>query len=73
MAMASPMSLRQAAEQTELSRESDGKELKLHKFHPYKLKITQELGDDSPNKRIEFCKIMTNKIIAQPLLIKHIC
>lgn len=72
-AISPTMSLRKAAEETGLSRESVRKVLKLHKFHPYKLQITQELGDDDPDRRIEFCEIMTNRIIGQPQLIKNIC
>ena len=73
VAMAPTTSLRKVAGQTGLSHESVRKVLKLHKFHPYKLLITQELGDDDPDRRIEFCEIMTDKIITQPRLIKNIC
>lgn len=73
VAMAPTTSLRTVADQTGLSRESVRKVLKLHKFHPYKPLITQELGDDDPDRRIEFCEIMTDKLIAQPRLINNIC
>ena len=37
------------------------------------MQILQELCDDDPDRRIEFCEIMTAKIIAEPRLIKNIC
>ncbi|KAJ8944596.1 hypothetical protein NQ318_006010 [Aromia moschata] len=73
VAMAPITSLREVAQQTGLSHESVRKVLKLYKFHLYKLQITQELGNDDPDRRIQFCEIMTNRIIAQPLLKKNIC
>lgn len=57
--MAPTISVRQDSEQTWLLRESVRKIFKVHKCHPCKLKITQELGDGHPDKRIEFCEIMT--------------
>ncbi|KAJ8946385.1 hypothetical protein NQ318_011791 [Aromia moschata] len=50
-------SLREVAQQTGLSHESVRKVLKLHKFHPYKLQITQELGDDDPTDVFSFDKL----------------
>lgn len=47
--------------------------MNIHKFHLYKLNISQELGDDDPDKRNEFYHTMTTKIIVQPQLIKYIC
>ncbi|KAJ8961928.1 hypothetical protein NQ318_021547 [Aromia moschata] len=47
-----PTTSLQVAQQIGLSHESVRKVLKLHKFHPYKLQITQELGDDDPNRRV---------------------
>lgn len=67
------MSTRQAGMQTGLSHESVRKVLKRHKFHPYKMKILHELGDDDPDRRIEFCEAMTQRITAEPQLVKNIC
>lgn len=72
-AMDPGMSTRQAAAATGLSRESVRKILKLNKFHPYKLHIVQELGDDDPDRRIEFCELMTQKIVNEPRIVKNIC
>ncbi|KAJ8948893.1 hypothetical protein NQ318_005515 [Aromia moschata] len=73
VAMAPTTSLREVAQQTGLSHGSVRNLSKHHKFHPYKLQIIQELGDDDPDRRIQFCEIMTHRIFAQPLLIKNIC
>lgn len=66
-------STRQVSTMTGLSRESVRKVLKLHKFHPYKTQILQELGDDDPDRRIEFCELMTERIRVEPRLLKNIC
>lgn len=67
------LSTRQAAAATGLSHESIRKVLKLNKFHPYKMQILQELGDDDPDRRIQFCEIVTARITAEPRLVKNIC
>ncbi|KAL1516361.1 hypothetical protein ABEB36_000280 [Hypothenemus hampei] len=59
------LSTRQATIATGLSRESIRKVLKLHK---HKMQILHELHDEDPDRRIEFCEIMTNRIIAEPRL-----
>lgn len=46
--------------------------LKFHKFHPYKSHILQELGDDNPERRIQFCDLMSEKIRAESRLLKNI-
>lgn len=64
---------------TQVARDNDvhqttvSKFLKEEKFHPYKLKFVQELMDDDSDRRNEFCEIMTNMCIHDPLLIKRIC
>ena len=72
-AMNSTLSTRQAAVATGLCRESIRKVLKCHKFYPYKLQILQELSDDDPDRRSQFCEIMTDRIMAEPRLVKNIC
>lgn len=67
------LSLRQAARNTGVSHESVRKVLKKHNFFPYKLQVVQELGDDDPDKRIEFCELMTNLIAREPNTTKNIC
>lgn len=63
-AMTSTMSIRQAAEETGITRESVRKKLKLHKFHPYNLQITEELGVMTQEDGINCCEFITNRIIA---------
>lgn len=67
------VSTRQLASITGISRTSVRRVLKRHKFHPYKMKILQELGDDDPDRRIQFCETMTDKIQQEPTLTKNIC
>ncbi|XP_050511562.1 uncharacterized protein LOC126887788 isoform X2 [Diabrotica virgifera virgifera] len=66
-------STRQVSAMTGLSHESVRKVLKLHNFHPYKTQILQELGDDDPDRRIEFCELMTERIRVEPRWLKNIC
>lgn len=60
------LSTRQAATGSGLSRESVRKVLRLHKFHRYEMQILQELGEDDTDRRIHFCEVMTDIIIAEP-------
>lgn len=66
-------SLRKVSALTGLSYSSVRKVTKLHKFHPYKLQIHQELGEDDYDRRVEFCEVMTNMINNNRNLIKNIC
>lgn len=72
-AMDPTSSLRNISTATGLSYSSVRKVTKLHKFHPYKMKTLQELGEDDFDRRLQFCEIMTEKIIVNPNLIKNIC
>lgn len=49
------------------------KYLKKHKFHPYKLIILHELQEDDPDRRIQFCEVMSERIIHNPAYTKTIC
>lgn len=66
-------STRQLASITGIARTSVRRVLKMQKFHPYKMKILQELGDDDPDRRIQFCELMTEEIRREPSLTKNIC
>lgn len=47
----------------------------LHKFkyHPYKVKLVQELNEDDFDRRLEFCESMTQFINNNPQLLNNIC
>ena len=47
---------RQIARELEISQSSVERTLKAHKFHPYKLTILQELTEDDPDRRLQFCE-----------------
>lgn len=66
-------STRQLASITGIPRTSVRRVLTMHKFHPYKMKILQELGDYDPDRRIQFCELMTEEIRREPSLTKNIC
>jgi len=46
--------------------------LKSIKFHPYKIHLVQELNEDDPDRRIEFCETMVNKIDEDPPFLYNI-
>lgn len=47
--------------------------LKLHKFHPYRVKLVHELNEDDPDRRIQFCEEMEQLIHDDPEIVKKIC
>jgi len=40
--------------------------LMLIKFHSYKIILVQELNDDNPNRRLEFCDLMMGEELTIP-------
>lgn len=34
--------------------------LKKEKYHPYKIQLVQELNDDDPDRRLQFCETIMN-------------
>lgn len=63
----------QAACDNDVHRTTVAKILKKEKFHPYKLQFVQELLDDDPHRRNEFCEIMTDMCNNNPFFVKRIC
>ncbi len=61
-------SARDVADGQNLSRWSVHKVLKKHKFHPYKVKLVQELSEDDFDRRIEFCEVMSQRIESGAIL-----
>jgi hypothetical protein len=57
----------------EVSKSTVQRVLAKNKFHPYKLKMVHHLSDDDPDRRLEFCECMTNKISQNPHYTKTIC
>lgn len=51
-------SSRRVSQQIGISQGSIIKILHLHHFHPYKMKLVQELSDDDFDRRLEFCEGM---------------
>lgn len=54
-------SVRRVAQETNISKSSVHKILKTYKYHPYKLRLVQELLEDDFQKRIEFCDDMMTR------------
>lgn len=65
-------SLREIALETNNSMSSVRRILKRHKFHPYGIKLTQELSGTDFGKRMDFCELMEEKI-RDPNFLKKVC
>lgn len=65
-------SLKEIALETGNSITSVWKILKRHKFHPYGVKLTQELNEADFGKRLDFCESMEQKI-RDPNFLKNVC
>ncbi|KAJ8955691.1 hypothetical protein NQ318_008562, partial [Aromia moschata] len=61
---------RQVAADNDVSKTSMLRLLKNEKYRPYKIHLVQELNDDNPDCRLEFCEIMANRCQDNPLFIK---
>lgn len=70
--MKSQQSLREMALETGNSITSVWRILKRHKFHPYGVKLVQELKQEDYGKRLDFCELMDHKI-RDPTFLKNTC
>ncbi|GAB1865891.1 DUF4817 domain-containing protein [Camponotus japonicus] len=66
------ISINRVAQEHEIGYGSVHKILKLNKWHPYKLYLVQELFEDDFDRRIEFCDLMMEMIVDDPLLLNNI-
>lgn len=57
----------------EISQSLVKKILHKSKFHPYKMKILHQLTDNDPDKRTDFCEMMSERVTHNPDYVKHIC
>lgn len=67
------LSTRQLPTVSGISRTSIRRILKAHKFHPYKIHLVQELNEDDFDRRLEFCEIVSERIINNPNWLFNIC
>lgn len=65
-------STRSVANICDVSQGSVVRLLKKNKFHPYKIQLVQELNEDDPDRRLQFCEEMESLISAHPLFVKNI-
>ena len=45
----------------------------LNKFHPYKIQMVHQLTEDDPDRRVQFCEIMAERVERQPTYVRNIC
>lgn len=63
---------RQLAADNDVSKSSILRVLKEEKYHPYKVKLVQELNEDDPDRGQEFCELMMNRMLADLQFINKI-
>lgn len=56
-------STRKLGHQEEMSRRSVQRILNKHKYHPYKMRLVQELSEDDFDRRVEFCDEMMTRYV----------
>jgi len=66
------LSLRKASAQLNIPKDSVHRVMKSLKFHPYKIHLVQELNEDDPDRRMEFCETIMNIINDDPLFAQQI-
>lgn len=47
--------------------------LHKHKYHPYKIKLVQELYEDDFDRRLEFCELLSQRLTDNPHLLHNLC
>lgn len=65
--------LRSNAPALGISKSSVHNVLKKHNFHPYKVILNQEIKEDDPDRRLQFCEEMLQKIDNNLNAISQIC
>lgn len=66
-------STRKLAEISGIPRSSLQRILKQHKYHPYKIHLVQELNEDDPDRRIQFCEEMSERSLNNPNFLYSTC
>lgn len=65
-------SIRNAASHHDVSSYSVLKVLKRNSYHPYKVKLVQELSEDDFDRRLEFCEIMMTRCDQSPNFLANV-
>lgn len=63
VAMDNNQSLNKLSRASGVSTSSIWRIKKKHKFHPYKIKLLQELNEDDNDRRLQFCEVMSNNLL----------
>lgn len=63
---------RQIALDNAVSQRSVLRVLRSEKYHPYKVQLHQELNEDDPDRRIQFCEIMQDRCNANQRFLRQI-
>lgn len=67
------LSTRQLALVSGINRRSVQRILKSNHFHPYKIKLVQELNEDDYDRRLEFCETVSERASNNPNFVFNTC
>lgn len=65
-------SVRQVARNNDRAAMSVHNVLKSEKWHPFKIQLVQELSDDDPDRRMEFCQVLMDMCNQNPGFVQNI-
>ena len=65
-------SVRKVSRDFDVSKTTVHKVLKLVTWHPFKIQLLQELNDDDPDRRIQFCGAIMDNCLQNRLFVKNI-
>lgn len=66
------VSINRVAQEHEICHGSVHNILKVNKYHPYKVHLTQELSEDDFDRRVEFCDIMMDMIVGDNRILNNV-
>ena len=67
------LSTRKLSDVSSVRRTTIRRILQHHKFHPYKISLVHKLQRDDNDRRLEFCEVISERIIDNPNYLFHIC
>lgn len=73
VAMDPTLSTRKLSDVSGVSRTTIMRMLKQHKFHPFKIRLVQELNEDDSDRRLQFCEVVSEMINGNQNYMFDIC
>lgn len=71
--MDNTQSIRKLSQASGVSATSVFRIMKMNKFHPFKIRLVQEINEDDPDRRLQFCEYFSEQLIINPNLLYNTC